>query len=95
MYDVINGLLFRPSDYGMDDETHKFMQRMEDTVRQTFRFHPHIQAAAEATILDVSKRVKKSDPKSEINFVGIHNRRTDHLVFISCTPFLTEIAPKS
>jgi hypothetical protein len=61
------------------------MQRMEETVRQTFTFHPHIQAVADETILDVSKHVKKSDPKSEINFVGIHNRRTDHLVFILYT----------
>jgi len=52
-----------------------------------------LKAAANATILDVSKHVKKTDPKSEINFVGIHNRRTDHLVFISFATYWQKDRP--
>ncbi len=52
MCDVINGLPLRPSDYGLDDETLRFMHRMEETVRQTFRFHPHIQVSISPTFYE-------------------------------------------
>ena len=71
--------LFRPSDYGMDEDTTRFMAKMEDTVRSTFKFHPHIQAVADATVADVARRVVQS--KNDVTYVGIHNRRTDHLNF--------------
>ena len=85
----------RPSDYGMNEETAKFMVKMEDTVRRNFRFHPHIQAAADATVADVSRRVKKSESKKhDVTFVGIHNRRTDHLNFTMKTDRAKPIKPK-
>ena len=66
---------------------------MEETLQQTFQFHPHIQAAADKTILDVSKLVKKSVPNSEITFVGIHNRRTDHLTFMQKAEKMKPVKP--
>jgi hypothetical protein len=88
-FDSTENLIWsRPSDYGMNEDTLKFMARMEDTVRKTFKFHPHIQSAADATIADVAKRFKKTSQTSqtsEITFVGIHNRRTDHIDFVKKT----------
>jgi hypothetical protein len=69
----------------MNEDTLKFMARMEDTVRKTFKFHPHIQSAADATIADVAKRFKKTSQTSDVTFVGIHNRRTDHIDFVKKT----------
>ena len=85
---------FRPSDYGVNEDTLKFMARMEDTVRQTFKFHPHIQSAADATISDVAKRFKKTSKKSDVTFVGIHNRRTDHIEFVKKTARAKPITKK-
>ena len=59
-----------------------FLSRMENFTRTNFRFHAHIRDAADATLRDVASRVKKSDPRSDVTFVGIHNRRTDHLQFV-------------
>ena len=75
--------LFRPSDFGVNHNMKDFLQRMEEFARDHFRFHRHIQAAAEETLRDVSSaRLEKSSHKStEVTFVGIHNRRTDHLKF--------------
>jgi hypothetical protein len=78
----------------MDEETTKFMAKMEDTVRSNFKFHPHIQAAADLTVADISRHTEKSGPKHDVTYVGIHNRRTDHLEFTMKTDRAKPIKPK-
>jgi O-glycosyl hydrolase len=50
--------------------------------RKNFRFHPDIAATAEQTLRDVADVMKKSSRQDDVTFVGIHNRRTDHLEFV-------------
>ena len=49
-------------------------------LQQNLKFYPHIQTKVNKELTKIGKAMRKN-PK-DITYVGIHNRRTDHLKFM-------------
>ena len=58
----------------------KFSNAYVKHLQQNLKFHPRIQKRVDRALKKVTEGMKKN-PK-EITYVGIHNRRADHLAFM-------------
>ena len=78
-YIVINQSLDRPEDH-LGPEQEFFSQAYVKHLQKNLKFYPRIQTRVNKALKKVAKEMKKK-PK-DITYVGIHNRRTDHLKFM-------------
>ena len=61
-------------------EHEKLAQFYKVTVRNTLKFKPEYADAAQEVLDEVAARLGKRKRKDgDVTFVGIHNRRTDHI----------------
>ena len=75
----LNQCLSRVEDHlGLEQE--KFSNAYVKHLQQNLKFHPRIQKRVDRALKKVTEGMKKN-PK-EITYVGIHNRRADHLAFM-------------
>ena len=78
-YIKINQSLVRPEDH-LGPEQEFFSQAYVKHLQQNLKFYPRIQTRVNKALKKVAKEMKKK-PK-DITYVGIHNRRTDHMTFM-------------
>ena len=78
-YMVINQSLVRPEDH-LGPEQEFFSQAYVKHLQKNLKFYPRIQTRVNKALKKVAKDMKKK-PK-DITYVGIHNRRTDHMTFM-------------
>ena len=58
-------------------EHEKLMQAYKRTARKTLEFKPELKESADSILKEVSARLGRRP--NEVFFVGVHNRRTDHI----------------
>ena len=71
--------MVRPEDH-LGPEQDQFSQAYTKYLRKTLKFIPRVQTRVNLALKKVAKGMKKK-PK-DITYIGIHNRRTDHLAFM-------------
>ena len=71
--------MVRPEDH-LGPEQEKFSQAYVQYLRKTLKFYPRVQTRVNLALKKVAKEMNKK-PK-DITYIGIHNRRTDHLEFM-------------
>lgn len=68
-----------------DQFSHAYVKHLQENLK----FHPRIQTRVNAALKKIAKQMKKSP--DEITYVGIHNRRTDHLEFMKKTMKMAKV----
>ena len=58
-------------------------------LREHLKFYPRVQTRVNLALKKVAKEMKKK-PK-DITYIGLHNRRTDHLKFMRENVGMTEL----
>ena len=71
--------MVRPEDHLGPEQEH-FSNAYVKYLRKTLKFYPRVQTRVNLALKKVAKEMKKK-PK-DITYIGIHNRRTDHLTFL-------------
>ena len=79
-YYYFHVLCVRPEDHISRDQD-EFQRNYVSHLRQKLRFHPGVETRVKKTLKQIAKH-KKLQPK-DVTYVGIHNRRTDHLEYVS------------
>ena len=69
---------YKPEEH-VCDEQEDFQRRYVKHLKEKLKFQPRLVERASKTLAEVAKTLKSEKP---ITFVGIHNRRTDHLKFM-------------
>ena len=77
--DTLNESNARPEDH-LGPEQEKFSQAYVQHLRKTLKFYPRVQTRVNLALKKIAKQMKLK-PK-DVTYVGIHNRRTDHLDFM-------------
>ena len=74
----LNVIVFRSESHHCI-EHEKLVMAYHRTVRETLKFKPDIQERVVEIYDEVARKIGKK--KKDIYFVGIHNRRTDHIEY--------------
>ena len=75
-------IFLRPEDH-LGPEQEEFSKAYLRHLRNNLKFHPRIQTRVNLALKDVAKKRNKK-PK-DLTYIGVHNRRTDHLHFVQNT----------
>ena len=67
----------------MSQEQEEFSQAYVKALRNNLKFYPRVQTRVNVALKKVAKAMNKK-PK-DVTYIGIHNRRTDHLDFMRKT----------
>ena len=81
-------MLFRPEEH-IGPEQEEFTQRYVRYLINTLKFYPRVQTRVNIALKKIAKQMNLK-PK-EVTYVGIHNRRTDHINFMKHTMKFTEM----
>ena len=72
-------ITFRPEDH-IGPEQEEFTQGYVRYLHYTLKFYPRVQSRVNIALKKIAKQMKLK-PK-EVTYIGIHNRRTDHMDFM-------------